>query len=126
MDLITIITPPDKLYDNSKSIMVITPSNSIKLQLQTFLSEYPDEMNVYVYDQDDDDIEWLLSVIKASDCVIFDIDNSGQTIRNLSGFIVAQKNVFYLTKDSKTPYNMLSKNRVYDLSWLYTYFNGEK
>lgn len=126
MDLITIITPPDKLYNNSKSIMVITPSNSIKLQLQTFLSEYPDEMNVYVYDQDDDDIEWLLSVIKASDCVIFDIDNSGQTIRNLSGFIVSQKNVFYLTKDSKTPYNMLSKNRVYDLSWLYTYFNGEK
>ena len=126
MDLITIITPPDKLYNTSKSIMVITPSNSIKLQLQTFLSEYPDEMNVYLYDQDDDDIEWLLSVIKASDCIIFDIDNSGQTLRNLSGFIVSQKNVFYLTKDSETPYNMLSKNRVYDLSWLYTYFNGEK
>lgn len=126
MDLITIITPPDKLYNNSKSVMVITPSNSIKLQLQTFLSEYPDEMNVYLYDQDDDDIEWMLSVMKASDCVIFDIDNSGETLRNLSGFIVSQKNVFYLTKDSKTPYNMLSKNRVYDLSWLYTYFNGEK
>ena len=126
MDLITIITPPDKLYDNSKSILIITPSNSVKLQLQTFLSEYPDEMNVYLYDQDEDDIEWLLSVMKASDCVIFDIDNSGQTLRNLSGFIVSQKNVFYLTKDSETPYNMLSKNRVYDLSWLYTYFNGEK
>ena len=106
--------------------MVITPSSTIKLQLQTFLSEYPDEMNVYLYDQDDDNIEWLLSVMKASDCVIFDIDNSGETLRNLSGFIVSQKNVFYLTKDSKTPYNMLSKNRVYDLSWLYTYFNGEK
>jgi hypothetical protein len=108
------------------SILVITPSNSLKLQLQTFLSEYPDEMNVYLYDQDDDDVEWMLSVMKASDCVIFDIDNSGQTLRNLSGFIVSQKNVFYLTKDSETPYNMLSKNRVYDLSWLYTHFNGEK
>jgi hypothetical protein len=126
MDLITIITPPDKLYNNSISIMVITPSNSVKVQLQTFLSDYTDDMNVYIYDQDDDDIEWLLSVVKASDCVIFDIDNSGQTLRNLSGFIVSQKNVFYLTKDSITPYNMLSKNRVYDLSWLYTYFNGEK
>jgi hypothetical protein len=126
MDLITIITPPDKLYNDSKSLLLITPSNSIKLQLQTFLSECPDEMNVYLYDQDNDDIEWLLSVMKASDCVIFDIDNSGQTLRNLSGFIVSQKNVFYLTKDSETPYNMLSKNRVYDLSWLYTYFNGEK
>lgn len=126
MDLITIITPPDRLFNNSLSILVITPSNSIKLQLQTFLSEYPDEMNVYLYDQDDDDVEWMLSVMKASDCVIFDIDNSGQTLRNLSGFIVSQKNVFYLTKDSETPYNMLSKNRVYDLSWLYTYFNGEK
>lgn len=83
-------------------------------------------MNVYLYDQDDDDVEWMLSVMKASDCVIFDIDNSGQTLRNLSGFVVSQKNVFYLTKDSITPYNMLSKNRVYDLSWLYTYFNGEK
>lgn len=126
MDLITIITPPDRLFNNSMSILVITPSNSLKLQLQTFLSEYPDEMNVYLYDQDDDDVEWMLSVMKASDCVIFDIDNSGQTLRNLSGFIVSQKNVFYLTKDSETPYNMLSKNRVYDLSWLYTYFNGEK
>jgi len=126
MDLITIITPPDRLFNNSMSILVITPSNSLKLQLQTFLSEYPDEMNVYLYDQDDDDVEWMLSVMKASDCVIFDIDNSGQTLRNLSGFIVSQKNVFYLTKDSETPYNMLSKNRVYDLSWLYTHFNGEK
>lgn len=126
MDLITIITPPDKLFNNSASLMVITPSNTVKLQLQTFLSEYPEDMNVYFYEENDNDIDWLLTTMRMCDCVIFDIDNSGQIIRNLSGFIVAQKNVFYLTKDSETPYNMLSKNRVYDLSWLYTYFNGEK
>ena len=126
MDLITVITPPDKLFNSSQSILIITPSNNIKLQLQTFLSDYSYDMNVYVYEEEYDDIDWLLSIMKASECVIFDIDNSGQVIRNLSGFIVSQNNVFYLTKDSKTPYNMLSKNRVYDLSWLYTYFNGEK
>lgn len=126
MDLITVITPPDKLFNSSQSILIITPSNNTKLQLQTFLSDYSHDMNVYVYEEEHDDIDWLLCVMKASECVIFDIDNSGQVIRNLSGFIVSQKNVFYLTKDSKTPYNMLSKNRVYDLSWLYTYFNGEK
>jgi hypothetical protein len=126
MDLITIITPPDKLFNNSTSIMVITPSNTVKLQLQTFLSEYPEDMNVYFYEETDNDFDWLLTTMRMCDCVIFDIDNSGQIMRNLSGFIVAQKNVFYLTKDSETPYNMLSKNRVYDLSWLYTYFNGEK
>ena len=125
MDLITIITPPDKLFNSSTSVLVITPSNLTKLQLQSFLSGYSNDMNVYIYDQDDDDIEWLLSVMKASDCVIFDIDNAGKTIQNLSGYIVSQKNVFYLTNDSITPYNMLSKNRVYDLSWLYAYFNGE-
>ena len=106
--------------------MVITPSNTVKLQLQTFLSEYPEDMNVYFYEETDNDFDWLLTTMRMCDCVIFDIDNSGQIMRNLSGFIVAQKNVFYLTKDSETPYNMLSKNRVYDLSWLYTYFNGEK
>lgn len=126
MDLITVITPPDKLFNSSQSILVITPSNNIKLQLQTFLSDYSYDMNVYVYEEENDDIDWLLSVMKACECVLFDIDNSGPILRNLSGFIVSQKNVFYLTKDSKTPYNMLSKNRVYDLSWLYTYFNGEK
>lgn len=125
MDKITIITPPDKLFNKVQSLLVITPSADLKIQLQGFMAEYPQSLNVYFYDESESDMDWLLSIINVVDCVIFDIDNSGTELRNFSSFIVSHDNVFYLTKDTVTPYNLISNNRIYDLNWIHGFFNGE-
>jgi hypothetical protein len=64
------------------------------------------------------DLKWLLTQSKKVDYTILDIDNCDLTTRTFVSHLVAQSNTFYLTKDNVTPYNIISKNKFYDLSWL--------
>lgn len=125
MDQITVITPPDKLFNSNPSLLVVTPSNDTKIKIHDFISSYPSKLNVYYYEESDSDVEWLISVIPIVDCAIFDLDNSGPIIKSFSSYIISKSNVFYLTNDTITPYNLISNNRVYDLNFLSNIFNGE-
>jgi hypothetical protein len=113
---ITLITPPDRLFNNNLSYLLVKPSNLIKGQFQTILSQSPDDLNVYIFDNDDTDIAWLLSVVVQVDCVIVDIDNCDPTTHKFVSVILANSNSHYLTKDDTTPYHLVSRNRIYDLN----------
>jgi hypothetical protein len=39
-------------------------------------------------------------------------------VKVFSSHVIAQGNTFYLTNDNATPYNLISKNRIYDFVWL--------
>jgi len=112
---ITLITPPDKLFNMNLSYLLIKPSNHIKQQFQTILSQSIDDLNVFIYDTEDMDTSWLLSVAIQVDCVIIDIDNCDPVTQKFVTFILAQPNVHYITSDETTPYNLISKNRIYNL-----------
>ena len=98
MDQITVITPPDKLFNSSPSLLVINPNYDIKTKIHSFISSYTGLLNVYFYTDSDMDIDWVLSLIPSVDCVIFDLDNSDVPIRNLGSYIISKSNVFYWTK----------------------------
>lgn len=127
MDNITVITPPDVLYNRSKSILIISPNQDLKNQLQDFLLQYPNPMNVYFCDPEIEveSIDWILKISKIADCVIIDIDNTTSLIKTFATYLISYPNVFYLTNDNFTPYNMVSTNRIYDLSWLPNFFKQE-
>jgi len=125
MDQITVITPPDKLLNSTPSLLVITPSTDVKIKIHDFISTYPNKLNVYFYEGSDSDPEWVLTVIPIVNCVVFDLDNSDPVIRNFASYIISKSNVFYLTNDTYTPYNLISNNRVYNLNFLSNIFNGE-
>jgi hypothetical protein len=112
---ITLITPPDKLFNMNLSYLLIKPSNHIKQQFQTILSQSIDDLNIFIYDNDDHDISWLLSIALQVDCIIIDIDNCDPITDKFITFILAQPNVYYITSDETTPYNLISKNRIYNL-----------
>lgn len=113
---ITLITPPDKLFNMNLSYLLIKPSNHIKQQFQTILSQSIDDLNIFIYDNDDHDIGWMLSVAHQVDCVIIDIDNCDPITQKFITFLIAQpNNVYYITNDETTPYNLISKNRIYNL-----------
>jgi hypothetical protein len=112
---ITLITPPDKLFNMNLSYLLIKPSTSVKEQFQTILSKSIDDLNVFIYDTDDNDIGWLLSICQQADCVIVDVDNCDSITQKFVTFIIAQPNASYITSDEITPYGLISKNRIYNL-----------
>ena len=115
---ITVITPPDKLFNLTLSYLLVKPSVHVKQQFQTILSQSIDDLNVFIYDQDDNDIMWLLSVAQQVDCVIIDVDNCDDITKKFITFMIAQPNAHYITNDEITPYNLISKNRIYNLDWI--------
>ena len=115
---ITLITPPDQLFNMNMAYLLIKPSNHIKQQVQTILSKRIDDLNVFIYDNDDMDIGWLLSVCQQVDSIIIDVDNCDIMTQKFVAFILAQPNAHYITKDDITPYTLISKNRIYNLDWI--------
>ena len=115
---ITVITPPDKLFNLTLSYLLVKPSMLVKEQFQTILSQSIDDLNVFIYDEDETDTSWLLSVAQQVDCVIIDVDNCDPITRSFVTFMLAQPNVHYITNDELTPYNLISKNRIWDLDWI--------
>ena len=115
---ITLITPPDKLFNMNLSYLLVKPSNYVKEQFQTILSQSIDDINVFVFDNEDHDIGWMLSVAQQVEVIILDIDNCDPITKQFSTFLLAQANTHYITKDDTTPYNLISKNRIYNLDWI--------
>lgn len=122
---ITVITPPDKLFNLTLSYLLVKPSMHIKQQFQTILSKSVDDLNVFIYDEEDHDISWLLSVAQQVDCVIIDVDNCDPVCKQFITFMIAQPNAHYITNDEITPYNLISKNRIYSLDAIVEKLEGE-
>jgi len=112
---INLITPPDKLFNLNLSYLLVKPSMNVKQQFQTVLSHNLDELNVFIYDEKDNDIGWLLSVAMQADITVIDVDNCDPTTKLFITFILAQPNTHYITNDELTPYGLISKNRIYNL-----------
>jgi hypothetical protein len=50
--------------------------------------------------------------------VILDLDNMDSQTKNFASYLISYPNVFYLTNDELTPYNLLSTNRIFNLDWI--------
>lgn len=118
MNKISLITPPDKLYNDSLSILLIYPSEIIKTQLQPLLQEIDIPINIYLYE--DHDIDWLFDIVSSVDYIILDIDNSDTVVRDLVSYLIAKPKTYWLTQGDYTVYNKLSVNRIYDLDIIRT------
>jgi len=123
---ITLITPPDKLFNMNLSYLLVKPSNYIKQQFQTILSKSIDDLNIFMFDEQETDISWMLSVAQQVDVVIVDIDNCDVITQKFVTFLLAQPNAHYITKDETTPYNLISKNRIWDLDQIVEQFSDNQ
>jgi len=115
---ITLITPPDKLFNMNLSYLLIKPSTQVKEQFQIILSQILDDVNVFVYDEDDHDIGWLLSIAQQVEIIIIDVDNCDAITSQFITFLLAHPNSYYITNDDTVPYKLISKNRIYNLDWI--------
>ena len=115
---ITLITPPDKLFNMNLSYLLIKPSTQVKEQFQIILSQILEDVNVFVYDEDDHDIGWLLSIAQQVEVIIIDVDNCDLITSHFITFLLAHPNSYYITNDDTVPYKLISKNRIYNLDWI--------
>ena len=115
---INLITPPDKLYNSNPAYLLVKPSTNVKVQFQALLSQLGDDINVYVFDDDEVDVDWLLAVSQTADYVIVDIDNCDSTTKLFVALILTQPNAHYMTSDEVTPWQLISRNRIYNLDWI--------
>lgn len=115
---INLITPPDKLFNNNMGYLLVKPSNHVKQQFQAILSQNFEEVNVFVFDENEHDIGWLLSTAVQSDVIIIDIDNCDPVTQKFVTFMLSLPNTHYITNDEITPYGLISKNRIYNLDWI--------
>lgn len=122
---INLITPPDKLFNLSPGIFLIKPSNTLKIQFQEILTHIDEDLNVFIFDQDDYDIAWLLDVASQTDFIVVDIDNCDSLTKTFISFIIAQSNAHYITSDSTTPWHLINRNRIYNLDWIKERFENE-
>jgi len=120
---INLITPPDKLQSLHKSFALIYPSNDVKSQFQNLINNYKNTLDVYLYQNQDDEpaLNWLYDIVKYADYVILDIDNFPPLHKDVISYLIAHQNVYWLTKGENEVYNTISKNRIYNLDWLYDY-----
>ncbi len=125
---INLITPPDKLHNYNRTFCLVYPSDDTKSQFQNLIENFEDSINVYMYEENENEpaYTWLLDVIKYSDFVILDIDNFPPIHRTMISYLLGYDNVFWLTKGENEVYNTISKNRIYNLDWLYDSINGEQ
>lgn len=112
---ITIISPPDRLFNETLSYLLVKPSMETKQQFYNLLSNCIDNLTIFVFDKDDTDVTWLLSVASQVDVTIIDIDNCDEITRQFVSLLLYKDNSYYITTDETTPYNLISKNRIYDL-----------
>lgn len=120
MSDITLVTPPDKLHLTDKSFLLIHPSSAIKEQFQHLISTYDIPFVVYLYEpsEENEDPEWLFDVFHQVDYVILDIDNCSSKIRALSSYFISKNKTYWLTNGGENYYNIISKNRIFDLDFL--------
>jgi hypothetical protein len=100
------------------SYLLIKPSTQVKEQFQIILSQILDDVNVFVYDEDDHDIGWLLSIAQQVEVIIIDVDNCDLITSHFITFLLAHPNSYYITNDDTIPYKLISKNRIYNLDWI--------
>lgn len=115
---INLITPPDKLFNQNINYLLIKPSTQTKVQFQQILSQLVDDINVFVFDEKEHDIDWMLSVAHQCDAVVIDIDNCDLITKSFVSYLLSFPYTHYITNDETTPWRLISKNRIYDLNIL--------
>lgn len=122
MTTINLITPPDKIYSDAVSLLLIFPKSDLQKQIQNdILPSVSGPLNVYLYDKPNytkEDIDWLLSIVTLSDLIIIDVDNCQPYVKDLLSYIIAKPKTYWLTNATDTVYTHLSSNRIYNLSIL--------
>lgn len=115
MSKINLITPPDILRNKNRSILCISLQEEHKQELQNILADTNENLNVYVFDNNITEIDWLLNLHRSCELCIANLDNFPVEIRAIMSYLISFDNTYWLTKGEEILYNKISLNRIFKL-----------
>ena len=113
-DKIRLISPPDQILDRSRSILAICLQQDLKNHLEDYLLNIDETINVYVFTEQDKDIQWLLTNVNLADTIIFDIDGCSPSVSHFISYILSFSNTYYRCTNKVAEWDLLNLNRFYD------------
>ena len=77
MPKVNLITPPDQMYNQNISILLIDPKDDIKNDFNNVLKTNTNDINLYLWETqiDHNDYKWLIQVINSVDKIIIDLQH---------------------------------------------------
>lgn len=124
--MINLITPPDKLYNENTSILLVYPSDAIKNLLNELLIEKDINIDLYLYEEEEPhNIDWILNRLHVCNICIFDMDNIPSELRGFDAYFISKPNSYWLTNGDFLYYNTINNNRIYDLDVLKSKIGAE-
>lgn len=125
MSKINLITAPDRLHNANVSVLLINPSDAVKLDFNKAVLNLNKDINLYLYETSKIHDEWLITVINTVDYVVLDISHTGKDFW-LLGYILSQPHTHYISVQDPTPYHLLNSNRIYDFTTLVEKINNKE
>jgi len=117
MSNINLITPPDKLYNKNSSILLINPSNQLRLELQNLLEKNKLNLDIYLYEVNNDNHEftWLLDVHRMVTWCILELENLPYEIKKIESYLISFSNTYYITQGENILLNLIGNNKIYSV-----------
>ena len=113
--VLNLITSPDKLFNKTPSLLLVNPSDIIKENFNSLATKFESDVNLYLYENIEEEISWLLEVAQSVDYIVLDIDNT-KDHHWIIGYLLGFNNTFWLTNGSESVYNIINNNRIYELN----------
>ncbi|MAS63603.1 MAG: hypothetical protein CL815_00050 [Coraliomargarita sp.] len=111
---INLITAPDKLLNKDASVLLVNPSDTVKDQFNHHATLFKAPINLYLYENRVEEVQWVLEVIAEVDYIILDIDNTNIEPW-LIGYILSFGKTYYLTNRQDMLYNKINVKRIFEL-----------
>ena len=126
MSNINLITPPDKLYNKNSSILLINPSNQLRLELQNLLKNNKLYLDIYLYEVNNDNHEftWLLDVHRMVTWCILELENLPYEIKKIESYLISFSNTYYITQGENILLNLIGNNKIYSVDQLKDIIRG--
>jgi hypothetical protein len=113
--VLNLITSPDKLFNKTPSLLLVNPSDIIKENFNSLAIKFESDVNLYLYENIEEELSWLLEVAQSVDYIVLDIDNT-KDHHWIIGYLLGFNNTFWLTNGSESVYNIINNNRIYELN----------
>jgi len=112
--ILNLITSPDKLFNDNSSLLLVNPSDSLKENFNYLAGQFNSNVNLYLYENKEEELGWLLEVAQSVDNIVLDIDNT-KISPWIIGYLLGFDKTFYLTNTPEFMYNVINNNRIYEL-----------
>jgi len=111
-----LITPPDKLHNSNVSVLFVCPDERVQRDAHEFFLNNEIGCNLYLYNNEHANVDWLLTIANMADICILDFDNSDDVVRHWFSYLLTLPNSYWFAKSDFYGFSQINEKRVYDFN----------